>query len=246
MGQPERAADHPEIIWQPQPGPQTALTTCPAFEVFYGGARGGGKTDGMLGEWAIHAARYGRDAKGLFLRREVTQLDEAIERSKEIYHPLGALWRELETGEVEPHPLDSIESRLFDAPADSLCGKTLGNERSLPGVLPVGFRIQRVAVVEIRAGRISRHPHRARDAGEELLECGVIRNVELGLLRQAERAQEVTRFSERSSLWKHLRGCPANHVGLGHVAIAEKSRCDQRCRNRYGDRGSKASPCRGD
>ena len=29
-----------EVIWQPQPGPQTRLVTCPVFEVFFGGARG--------------------------------------------------------------------------------------------------------------------------------------------------------------------------------------------------------------
>ena len=32
------------IGWEPQPGPQTALLACPVFEVFFGGARGGGKT----------------------------------------------------------------------------------------------------------------------------------------------------------------------------------------------------------
>jgi hypothetical protein len=31
-----------DIIWEPQPGPQTALIRCPVFEVFFGGARGGG------------------------------------------------------------------------------------------------------------------------------------------------------------------------------------------------------------
>ena len=30
------------VIWKPQPGPQTALITCPIFEVFYGGPFGGG------------------------------------------------------------------------------------------------------------------------------------------------------------------------------------------------------------
>ena len=25
-----------EVIWQPQPGPQTRLVTCPVFEVFFG------------------------------------------------------------------------------------------------------------------------------------------------------------------------------------------------------------------
>lgn len=80
------------VVWGPQPGPQTALLTCPVFEVFYGGARGGGKTDGMLGEWAVHAGRYGEHAVGVFFRRELTQLDEAIERSKQIYGRLGAEW----------------------------------------------------------------------------------------------------------------------------------------------------------
>lgn len=80
----------PIVIWEPQPGPQTALLSCPFFEVFFGGARGGGKTDGMLGDWLGHADRYGRHANGLMVRRELTQLRETIERSKEIYTHLGA------------------------------------------------------------------------------------------------------------------------------------------------------------
>ena len=40
-----------EVIWQPQPGPQTRLVTCPVFEVFFGGARGGGKTDATYRDW---------------------------------------------------------------------------------------------------------------------------------------------------------------------------------------------------
>jgi hypothetical protein len=42
----------------------------------FGGARGGGKTDGMLGEWVKHADRYGKDAIGLMLRRTRTELVE--------------------------------------------------------------------------------------------------------------------------------------------------------------------------
>ena len=38
-----------EEIWRPNAGPQSWLISCPVFEVFYGGARGGGKTAGMLG-----------------------------------------------------------------------------------------------------------------------------------------------------------------------------------------------------
>lgn len=84
----------PTVIWAPQPGPQTALVTCPVFEVFYGGARGGGKTDGVLGEWLSHADKYGEHAIGLMVRRERTQLVETIERSRLIYSPLGAKFNE--------------------------------------------------------------------------------------------------------------------------------------------------------
>lgn len=82
------------VAWAAQPGPQSALLACPVFEVFYGGARGGGKTDGMLGEWAVHADKYGEGAAGVFFRRELTQLEEAIERSRQIYAPLGAEWHD--------------------------------------------------------------------------------------------------------------------------------------------------------
>lgn len=86
------------VGWQPQPGPQAALLACPIFEVFYGGARGGGKTDGALGEWASHADLYGEHAIGLMIRRTRVELVETIERSKQIYGPLGAtltdnMWR---------------------------------------------------------------------------------------------------------------------------------------------------------
>lgn len=82
------------IIWQPDPGPQTALVSCPVFEVFYGGARGGGKTDGVLGEFVIHADEYGEHAIGLMIRRTRVELVETIERSKQIYGPLGAKYQE--------------------------------------------------------------------------------------------------------------------------------------------------------
>ena len=42
-----------KIIFQPQPGPQTDFIRCPVFEIFYGGARGGGKSS--------HRTRIGYD-----------------------------------------------------------------------------------------------------------------------------------------------------------------------------------------
>lgn len=84
------------VVWEPQPGPQTALLTCPCFEVFFGGARGGGKTDGMLGEWVSHAGRYGADASGLMVRRKRTELVDTIKRSRRLYTPLGAKFNDTE------------------------------------------------------------------------------------------------------------------------------------------------------
>ena len=85
-----------QVIWQAQEGPQSLLVSCPCFEVFYGGARGGGKTDGMLGDWLNHANKYGEHAIGLIIRRELLQLREMIERSKILYGPLGAHWHSQE------------------------------------------------------------------------------------------------------------------------------------------------------
>lgn len=83
-----------EILWAPQPGPQHALVTCPFTEILFGGARGGGKTDGILGKYALKSWRYGDQFNAVFFRKEMPQADDLIERAKEIYIPLGAEWRE--------------------------------------------------------------------------------------------------------------------------------------------------------
>jgi hypothetical protein len=80
------------IVWRPQRGPQTDFLECPVFEIFLGGARGGGKSDALLGDWLSHSSLYGEHAIGLIVRRELTQLRELIERSKQIYSLLGAKW----------------------------------------------------------------------------------------------------------------------------------------------------------
>lgn len=83
-------------VWEPQVGPQSWLITCPIFETLFGGARGGGKSDGVLGEWATHAQMYAENAIGLCIRRERTQLLELIERSKTLYTVLGARFGEVD------------------------------------------------------------------------------------------------------------------------------------------------------
>lgn len=84
----------PQVIWSPQPGPQTDLITCPVFEVFFGGARGGGKTEGSIGDWFSHSSIYGENASGLFVRRKLTQLTDVIKRFKRYGSKIGAKWHE--------------------------------------------------------------------------------------------------------------------------------------------------------
>lgn len=83
-----------KVIWSPQPGPQTALIECPIFEVFYGGARGGGKTESSLGDWLQHSSEFGENAIGVFFRRKFKQLHEVIARSKQLFKPLGGKYNE--------------------------------------------------------------------------------------------------------------------------------------------------------
>ena len=84
----------PTVLWSPQPGPQTALLECPIFEVFYGGARGGGKTESSIGDWLQHSSEYGEAAIGIFVRRKFKQLAEVIARTKQLFPKLGGRYNE--------------------------------------------------------------------------------------------------------------------------------------------------------
>ncbi len=77
------------LLWSPQPGPQTDFVRCPVFEVMFGGARGGGKTEASVGEWIGHSDLYQEYASGLFLRRRRKDLDGVIERTLQLYSKLG-------------------------------------------------------------------------------------------------------------------------------------------------------------
>jgi hypothetical protein len=79
------------LIWYPQPK-QHLLITCPVEDVLFGGARGGGKTDGLGGDWLAHAQRYGPAARGLFFRQTYPELEEVAQRFQEIFPALGGTW----------------------------------------------------------------------------------------------------------------------------------------------------------
>lgn len=50
----------------------------------------------MLGEWISHQDQYGEHSNGIMFRRERTQLVDTIERSRQLFGPLGAKFHEQE------------------------------------------------------------------------------------------------------------------------------------------------------
>jgi hypothetical protein len=79
--------------WEPQPGPQSlAIAAHFVDEIMYGGARGGGKSDYLLGDF-LQDVHQGAIWRGIIFRRSYPELEELITRAKEIYIPLGAVWK---------------------------------------------------------------------------------------------------------------------------------------------------------
>ena len=77
-----------DVIWQPHEGPQTEALKRKEFEVLYGGARGGGKTDaGMawLLRW-IGNPKY----RALIIRKDVKDLSDWVDRARTMYAGTGA------------------------------------------------------------------------------------------------------------------------------------------------------------
>src|SRR6266536_2641446 len=81
------------ILWQPMAGrPQEEFLRRVEFEVGYGGAKGGGKSDAvnMAAAEQVHHQRY----HGIIFRRTYGELQDLIDRARPVYHQVGARWND--------------------------------------------------------------------------------------------------------------------------------------------------------
>lgn len=77
------------VIWEPQPGSQVDFLTCPHFEVFLEGTRGGGKTDSLLMDFAQDTGQgYGAAWRGIIFRESYPQLDDLVAKSKKWFRQI--------------------------------------------------------------------------------------------------------------------------------------------------------------
>lgn len=86
-------APPPQVIFAAQPGPQHLLISCPVEDVLFGGARGGGKTFGLIGDWLRYEHAHGPHSRGIFFRRTYDELEEVQDRASKIFPHTGAYYR---------------------------------------------------------------------------------------------------------------------------------------------------------
>ena len=84
----------PDVAWSPQLGPQAIAMSGRGVidELFFGGARGGGKTDFLLGDFASDLWQ-GANWRGVIFRKTHPELDEVVSRSLQIYPATGGEWK---------------------------------------------------------------------------------------------------------------------------------------------------------
>jgi hypothetical protein len=110
------------MAWSPQPGPQLeAFQATWCDELFFGGARGGGKSDFLLGDFARDVPTYRANWRGVLFRRTYPELEELVARSRMIYPETfrGAVYRERPANEWTFPGGATLKMRHLESDADA-------------------------------------------------------------------------------------------------------------------------------
>lgn len=79
--------------WDPQPGPQSsAILAAWCDELFFGGSRGGGKSDFLLGDY-LQDIDLGSAWRGIIFRKTTLELEELQIRATEIFPQYGGIYK---------------------------------------------------------------------------------------------------------------------------------------------------------
>lgn len=136
-----------DVIFEPNPGPQTEFLAATEKEVLYGGARGGGKSIALL----VDPLRYcnNRNHSALILRRTMPELRDLIWKSQEWYPRAfpGAKWRENDKLWVFPSGA-RIEFGYAETEADLM--RYQGRAYSWIGIDEVGQFPDRAAITKLK------------------------------------------------------------------------------------------------
>lgn len=122
----ERSLSHSDILgrvevlaFEAMPGtPQEAMIACPFEDLLFGGARGGGKTYGMLGDWLSHADLYGENAHGVFFRKTYPELEQVQEYAQKIFPKVGGVYKSQSRTWVFPNGA-KLKLRYMERDADA-------------------------------------------------------------------------------------------------------------------------------
>lgn len=86
-------------MWKPQIGPQQAAIEADwCDELFFGGARGGGKSDYLLGDY-LDDIDYGQAWRGIIFRKTYNELEELQIRARELFPDYGGQYKSATSAE---------------------------------------------------------------------------------------------------------------------------------------------------
>jgi hypothetical protein len=82
--------------WKPNKKQEIALSLRKVDVLFFGGARGGGKTAYLLADYVMGVNEFREHWRGILFRRTLRELDDVIAQARQMYIPLGADYNKAE------------------------------------------------------------------------------------------------------------------------------------------------------